>query len=254
MIHNVTRDDAQDASDATSRSSARREQKTEAMLDRAMEILEADGLDALTLQRLAQALGVVTTAIYRYFPSKDALMAALQRRAVRVIAEHFRGELGALLADLAKAPPATVSLATVLTIGELYFALPETHPNEWSFVARLLGDPKRLLSEEEAARTAPILEGFLREMESVFTRAEETEALDPGSAEERVFAFWAAVHGAHCMDKVRRVSRGAPPVAAIGRFTARALLSSWGATPARLAAAQQLSDKTKANMKKKGRI
>lgn len=254
MIHNDATADATGPADATSRSSARREQKIEAMLDRAMEILEADGLDALTLQRLAQALGVVTTAIYRYFPSKDALMAALQRRAVRVIAEHFRAELGEAAGEFTRSQPATASLAALLAIAELYFALPETHPNEWRFVARLLGDPKQLLSEEEAARTAPILEGFLREMEAVFSLAEQTEALDRGSAEERVFAFWAAVHGAHCMDKVRRVSKVAPPVAATGRFTARALLTSWGATPARLAAAQQLIEKTKPHTKKKGRI
>jgi AcrR family transcriptional regulator len=216
-----------------------------------MEILEADGLDALTLQRVAQALGLVTTAIYRYFPSKDALMAALQRRAVRAISEHFQSELAALSEPLAKTSPPTAGLATLLMIGELYLALPRTHPNEWRFVARLLGDPKQLLSDDEAARTAPLLEGFLRSMAAVFAHAEDTEALASGDAGERVFAFWSALHGAHCMEKLRRVAPGAPSVDDIGRCTTHALLASWGATPARLTAARELTKKLDPTGKRK---
>lgn len=227
---------------ATSRAESRRELKTEAMLARAMEILEADGLEGLTLQRVAQAMGLVTTAIYRYFPSKDALMAALQRRAVRVIAAHFQSELAAVGPRLEKATPETASLALLLAMADLYFALPVARPEEWRFVALLLGDPRQLLSEAETAKTAPLLEGFLRDMEALFARAAKTKALDDGDASERVFAFWSALHGAHCLDKVRRVSKAAPSVEAIGRLTALALLSSWGATSARISAARRLID------------
>src|SRR5688500_2816121 len=48
----------------------RREDKTHAVLDAAMRLVVADGLEALTLQRVAAELGLVTTAIYRYFASK----------------------------------------------------------------------------------------------------------------------------------------------------------------------------------------
>ncbi|MFO0616365.1 MAG: helix-turn-helix domain-containing protein [Polyangiaceae bacterium] len=232
MIHN---------GDATTRASDRRELRTEAILDRAMEILESDDLDGLTLQRVAQTLGLVTTAIYRYFPSKDALIAALQRRAVREISAHFESELETLTATLGKVAPATASLATLLTLADLYLSLPDTHPHEWRLVARLLGDPRQLLSDEEATKTAPLLGAFLERMESVFALAQETEALSPGDANARVYAFWSALHGAHCMDKARRVARRAPSVADIGRFASGALLTSWGATPARLSAAHQLT-------------
>ena len=226
---------------ALSRVTDRRELKIEQILDRAMAILQSDGLDALTLQRLAQALGLVTTAMYRYFPSKDALMAALQRRSIRAISAHFQRELSSVALGLTEAAPATGCLATLLAVAELYLALPSTHPEEWRFVATLLGDPRELVSDGEVAVTAPLLAGFLTEMERLFALAERVEALSHGPARERVFAFWAALHGAHCMEKARRVSSTAPNVVEIGRFTSRALLSSWGATPARLAAAQRLA-------------
>lgn len=247
------------ANDAATRATDRRELRTEAILERAMEILEADGLDGLTLQRVAERLGLVTTAIYRYFPSKDALMAALQRRAIRVISAHFQSELAALSEPLAKTTPPTAGLTTLLVVAELYLALPRTHPEEWRFVARLLGDPKQLLSADEAAKTAPLLEGFLKSMEGVFALAQDNDALSAGDSNERVFALWAALHGAHCMDKARRVAPSAPSVDDIGRFTLHALLSSWGATPARLTAARELTKKLEPMKKlgtttKKGRV
>jgi hypothetical protein len=96
--------------------------------------------------------------------------------------------------------------------------------------------------------TAPLLAGFLAEMEKLFVLAERVDALAHGHARERVFAYWAALHGAHCMEKARRVSPSAPSVEEIGRFTSRALLSSWGATPARLSAAQRLAATSKGNI------
>ena len=234
--------------EAVSRVADRRELKIEQILDRAMAILESDGLDALTLQRVAQSLGLVTTAMYRYFPSKDALMAALQRRSIRVISAHFQRELEKFGAALGDAAPATGCLATLLEVADLYLALPATHPEEWRFVATLLGDPRELLSDGEVAVTAPLLVGFLAEMEKLFALAERVEALSHGHARERVFAFWAALHGAHCMEKARRVSASAPKVEEIGRFTSRALLSSWGATPARISAAQRLSATAKGSV------
>jgi hypothetical protein len=64
------------------------------------------------------------------------------------------------------------------------------------------------------------------------------EALAEGPQRQRVFAFWAALHGALCMEKLRRVSTSPDDV---GGFVVRALLSSWGATTARLTAATRLA-------------
>jgi len=43
----------------------------------AMEIADRDGLSALTMQAVAKAVGFTTMALYRYFPSKDALVDAI---------------------------------------------------------------------------------------------------------------------------------------------------------------------------------
>lgn len=43
----------------------------------ATDIADRDGLPALTMKRIGQALGVEAMALYRYFPSKDALLDAI---------------------------------------------------------------------------------------------------------------------------------------------------------------------------------
>jgi AcrR family transcriptional regulator len=48
-----------------------------ALIDAGMRALAADSADALSLRALAREAGVSATAVYRHFPEKDALLAAL---------------------------------------------------------------------------------------------------------------------------------------------------------------------------------
>jgi AcrR family transcriptional regulator len=62
-----------------------------ALLDQAERIVEAEGLDALTVRRVAAAAGTTTRAVYTAFGSKDALVIALGARGFDLLRE----ELGA---------------------------------------------------------------------------------------------------------------------------------------------------------------
>ncbi len=139
----------------------RREERIGQILDRAMEIIENEGEGALTLQRLAGSLGMVTTALYRYFSSKDALMAALQRRAIGVVQKHFQARMGAVAGRLSTTAPPTAAIVMLLSIADLYLELPRTHPDLFLLIAVLFGDPRLPFLRRGGDRTAPLLEGFL---------------------------------------------------------------------------------------------
>jgi AcrR family transcriptional regulator len=78
----------------------------ERILEAALAVVEADGLEALSMRRLAQKLDVWPMSLYRYFQDKEALLDALAeavadeitlpsangswRRQVRVLAERAR--------------------------------------------------------------------------------------------------------------------------------------------------------------------
>ncbi len=57
-----------------------------AVVDRALELADTDGLDALTIRRLATELGVTPMALYWHFRSKEELIAGL--------ADRVWGEIG----------------------------------------------------------------------------------------------------------------------------------------------------------------
>ena len=57
------------------------------VLDGAMELLDAEGLDGLTMRKLGAALNVQGGALYRHFPSKEALLDAMAERLLAGVAE-----------------------------------------------------------------------------------------------------------------------------------------------------------------------
>jgi AcrR family transcriptional regulator len=52
------------------------------VVDVALEITRAEGLDAVSLRRVADELGITAMALYRYFDSKDQLLTAMAARMV----------------------------------------------------------------------------------------------------------------------------------------------------------------------------
>jgi TetR/AcrR family transcriptional regulator, tetracycline repressor protein len=65
---------------APARDSDRTRLSKDAVIDRALALADALGLEALTIRRLAQDLGVTPMALYWHFRSKEELLAALGDR------------------------------------------------------------------------------------------------------------------------------------------------------------------------------
>lgn len=216
------------AHETTARVAQKRELRSEAILDAATAVLEAEGLDGLTLGRVAAALQLVPGALYRYYDSKDALLAGLQRRAVGQIGAVIEAALAALPASRSE-PVACVS--RLLAIARAYAMLPATASRAWHLVSLMLAEPRPLLSAPEAARTAPLLSTMLLTARGSLERAAELEVLAKGDASERTLAFWGAVHGAAALSKLRVWAPQLPESAAVGLAAATALLRGWGAKP-----------------------
>lgn len=244
VVHEVDRKIRRHAYKPSGLRAERREVMNGFVIERAMELLEDGGLEALTLARVAESLGYTTTAVYRYFPSKDALVAAMQREAIREVHARFSQDTRRRMESL-EGPAATRALALLMIAAEIYLSLPETEPRAWSLVALLLGDPRPLLSDDESRRAVPVLESFLAAVDEIFQRAAEGQALERGDARERTLALWAALHGTLCLEKARRIVPETPTPSAIAKPIVRALLLSWGATSARIAAAERLLAKGK---------
>ena len=58
----------------------------EAVIDAALVVIDEEGLDALTMRRLAHDLGVEPVTIYRQLPNKDAILAGVAEKLWREMA------------------------------------------------------------------------------------------------------------------------------------------------------------------------
>ncbi|WP_329125863.1 TetR/AcrR family transcriptional regulator [Streptomyces sp. NBC_01353] len=70
----------------------------------ARELLDAEGLDALSMRRIAERVGIRAPSLYKHFPDKAAVEAGLQVQGMTQLAE----ELEAAEAEIGDEPPLLV--------------------------------------------------------------------------------------------------------------------------------------------------
>ncbi|WP_236516435.1 TetR/AcrR family transcriptional regulator [Sandaracinus amylolyticus] len=210
----------------------RREAKAERILDAAEGILEREGHEALTMQRLAAELELTVGAAYRYFASKDAIVAALQRR----VFEGLAADLERAIAEYEAAHPRASrvgALSRVCVVARVYATLPERRPTHARLLSRMMGEPRNVLPEgfgEANAQVAMTLAGSgVRELAS----AREAGALGAGDDLERAILLWTSLTG---LAQAKKLERWGVPGLDVDALTERlvvTLLVGWGAEPAR---------------------
>src|ERR1700730_10432404 len=95
----------------------------EAVVDGGMALVDAEGLDALTIRRLAQDLGVTPMALYWHSKNKDELLAGLADRLWTFVdsdvdQDHaWQDQLRVLMGSLAEALRAHPSVTPLCTMG-----------------------------------------------------------------------------------------------------------------------------------------
>ena len=72
----------------------RSRQRVEQILDAAITCIAAEGVDAMTMSGLATAADVSLPSIYRYFPSKQAIVRVLVERYAVVVRQRLTDALG----------------------------------------------------------------------------------------------------------------------------------------------------------------
>ncbi|MFJ3857289.1 TetR/AcrR family transcriptional regulator [Streptomyces sp. NPDC090085] len=131
---------------------------TAAIKDEARRALAAEGAAKLSLRAVARELGMVSSAVYRYFPSRDELLTALIIDAYDSVGAAAEAADARALAD--GAPPR----ARWIAVCEAFRAWALEHPHEYALV---YGSPVPGYSAPAdtvgpASRVAEVLIGILR--------------------------------------------------------------------------------------------
>jgi AcrR family transcriptional regulator len=175
----------------------RYEQSTaDALLDAAERLVEADGLEAITVRRVAEAVGSTTRAVYTVYGSKDALLVALGGRAFDLL----RTEIEAL--PTTDDPAADLVEAGVAVFRR--FAI--EHPALFRIgVQRTLPQPALARGFREPARQA--LTGLRARVE----RLEAAGGLGDFAVADAVGAFHALCEGLAAMELRSLLPAGEEP-------------------------------------------
>ena len=151
-----------------------------ALLDAAERIVHADGLEGLSVRRVASDVGTTTRAVYSLFGSKDALVAALGRRAFELLGTAIEGH--ASTAD----PAADLVGAGVAVFRD--FAV--QHPSLFALAVQ-----RTMTSPRIAADFAPAASEALRGLTVRVARVEGAGLLGGRSVRDAVCAFHALCEG-----------------------------------------------------------
>lgn len=207
------------------RVATRRLARKEEIFTTALGLAEKEGRDGLTVHRLAEALNLTPGALYRYFPSKNLLLAELQDYVQKQVLALFTkarlqwggdGKAGSLL--------------SLLQAADFYLALEKTAPRYAILLGLMVGDPRRFQEEAGLRIVAPSALALFDELETLFDCAQHCGAILPGGRREKTLAYWAALHGAKHLDKLQDVEKGLKDSHYYGIQMARTLLLGWGAS------------------------
>jgi len=217
-----------DITQMTPRRARKRQAKIASILQTALELATEEGLERLTTHRLAKRLDLVVGALYRYFPSKEALITALEVKAIEEYGDH----LSRAWREVATLPLSgeAGALAPVVALGVVYEHLMQTQPAHFHLINLVMANPKNVLSLEEAQKVLDVMHSLFADLATPFDDAAETGALSPGDGRERITLFWSSTMG---VLQVSKLSRHDPSIQGIRLLDGIlvSLLSGWGASP-----------------------
>lgn len=175
------------AASATTRRSSRKA-KGDGYLRRA-EILEAaerifvvEGYEGATIRKIADEVGVSSTALYMHFPDKNAILHEISERTIEVLLQRNREIAG-------KPIDAVVRLRMML---DAYMRWGLEHPNAYQVVYSLVRPPAAAAvlvgGVDQGAQSYEAFAGVVREIAAA-------GRLRSGSGDSAAQALWMSCHG-----------------------------------------------------------
>ena len=161
------------------------------MLDAVLGLLKEQGFEGITMALIAKHMGASVGGLYRYYPSKEAVYAALQLRAL----ERFDAHVLSRMAACGEPKTRRDALERVIRYAESWSTFRIDHPHLFAVLDQSLSSPHNALDAEGRALVDERLAPILDRLSTLLDTAVQHAALKPGSPVERTQLLWAAMHG-----------------------------------------------------------
>ncbi|MCB9675693.1 MAG: TetR/AcrR family transcriptional regulator [Alphaproteobacteria bacterium] len=201
------------------KSELRREKKVAEILDLALELVAEVGIDGLTVGALAEKLDWTKGALYRYFRSKDQLVAALNGRVIEAWAE----EVEEVLAEHA----ASSARDRIVAVLDRFVDLAHERPTQFGMVSLTMADPRNLVAHIEDATHVPAMMELLGRIVRLVAEAAAEGDLAPGDPFGRTLQVVFGTLGVLQLKKLTRFDAQAFDTRGLAKRTGRDLLHAW---------------------------
>ena len=212
-------------------------------LSTALRIVMADGLPGLTMQRLADEIGCGIGSLYRHFPSKDALIAELEREALDVVNTSFQlsqAHLDTVLVKRGIEHPGLVALARAVAATRFWVAAETVFPQEIELSRRMFTDPELHMDEADVARVLPAALRLLDMARQLLEDANSAGALREGPAIQRAIVVVAGTTGVLMTSGLGRFDESLFDGRMLASLMVHDLFLGWGADPDELSVVEDL--------------
>lgn len=161
------------------------------ILRAARALFERDGARAVSMRRIAEAVGLTPMAIYRHFPNREALLQRISDDSFNEIAHHWsaRNEGGDVIARL-------------LAIQQIYLDYALAHPHLFDHAFSMPRERARRYPEDFRARRSPTL----NVVADVVIEAQQAGRLRAGDPWDIAMTLWAHTHGLIVLYRAGRFS------------------------------------------------
>ncbi|MCX7620624.1 MAG: TetR/AcrR family transcriptional regulator [Acidimicrobiales bacterium] len=208
-----------------------REKKRARMLAAASRIIDRDGLNGVTIKALAEELDCAVGTVYLYFPSKAALIAALEADAVaRLNASYLRGRAHwdeAL--EREGLEPELIVLAQLCAFSAFLASASVVLADEFELLRHLLSDKIDFRERAEVQEALPVVEALLKHPIELLDNAVRLEITEPADNRTRALIWIAALNGVLPLDNLAVLDRHLFRAPHLARMLTMDLLHGWGA-------------------------
>jgi AcrR family transcriptional regulator len=181
-----------------------------------MQMIVDSGFDGLTMPGLAERADVAVGGLYRYFASKQDLLAALQVHSITQLGEWIDEHRSA------------AGLDGLRETAQAVHSFGREHSTSFALLELAVSDPRRILDDEQAMRVQEAILPILLGVAQRFHEAEEAGQVSAGHAMRRTMALWGVVFG--CLHFRKRDGRISDTELHSGRVldeAVEALLRGW---------------------------
>lgn len=207
------------------RSKHRRQDRLDRLHLVALEHISREGVQGLRLGAIAKELNYTTAALYRYYPSREALIQELQKQTLSLLDES----LAILLTEAESLSP----LAKLLLCVQFYSLYAERSPASFILNSSLFASPRQILDREMRQETMTLIGGLL----SILSTLIEEAGLSKSNPPLRLaVGYWSTLYGSLMTLKYQADLPLPEPMELIST-----LCIGWGANPVQVENAREES-------------